>query len=128
MNTEPEIIVVVDDPQYQQFFLDSLQMRCNISFCASVSVASDLIDLIHPDILIVDLDLRGGIGLSVIAELRHNSASKEAFCIVVSSSTEKLDYTNAIAAGANTLLIKPFSEDQLTSVIESYISQTSNFK
>lgn len=61
----------------------------------------------HPKVVLLDLGLPGTRGLDVLQELRANAATREVPVVVLSSSTEPADVSEAYQFGANSYIRKP---------------------
>ncbi|MDR3690529.1 MAG: response regulator [Fimbriimonas sp.] len=70
----------------------------------------------HPDVVLIDVDLHDFEGSSVVADLRKEMKGQ---IIVASARWGTADQTNAMAAGADDYLLKPFFADELLARIES---------
>ena len=74
-------------------------------------------DLIFMDILMPNLD-----GLETIKKLRENSLFKNTPIIAISANVFEDDKQNALEAGANSFITKPFEEKDITKVLEKYLA------
>lgn len=120
MHSELEIVVIEDDPVAQQAYADSLaNLRCNLSFCNTVSLALSLCNLVTPDLVIVDLGLPDGTGSEAIEEIVTHFSDNPPYIFVVTSSADKDEHELAMRAGANELMIKPVAGPELIKRIKT---------
>jgi two-component system chemotaxis response regulator CheY len=73
--------------------------------------AVDLCDLLEPDILTLDFNMPKLDGIKVIETLRENGF--EGKIIMLTGITDKKLITQALVAGANSYLIKPFDKEDV---------------
>ena len=77
----------------------------------------------HPDIVILDLMMPKMSGIDVCRRLRNLVGFESVTIIVLSAKGQEADVREAIAAGANHYLRKPFSPLQLIELIEQITSE-----
>ncbi len=80
----------------------------------------ELAQRLRPDLLILDLMLPGKSGLEVLTELRADPALADAPVLVVSAWSH-LD-RDAVAAGADRFLVKPFEPDELEAAVAELVA------
>lgn len=72
-----------------------------------------------PDLVLLDVGVSQGSGLTVLRTLRHESAFKSAIVVVLSSSWHIADVASAYASGANAFLIKPADPQALRPFVKT---------
>jgi CheY-like chemotaxis protein len=83
--------------------------------------AVDMLQEVHPDLVLVDLEMPRMNGLEFTEHVRANKETENLPVIVVTSrSTEKHNKQPALA-GANAYVTKPFEENKLLDLIEATI-------
>lgn len=110
-NSSKLFLVVEDDPQIHSFIQFSLK-RQNYR-TADTETGSEALSLFaaeQPDVVILDLGLPDMDGLEVIRRIR---ASSDVPIIVVSARDQDREKVEALDAGADDYLTKPFSIDEL---------------
>lgn len=107
---KPKILVVEDDPSVRSLLTTTLETQQyhyhtdNTGTSAILDAASYL-----PDVMILDLGLPDLDGVEIIKKVRNWSSMP---IIVVSARSEEKDKIEALDAGADDYLTKPFSVDE----------------
>ncbi|RNL40688.1 response regulator [Paraeggerthella hongkongensis] len=111
MAEEYRILVVEDDAAVRRLVTTTLELHGYVHKEAR-TVAQALLELSSqpPDLAILDLGLPDGDGVDVIRTLRGWSSLP---VIVLSARLEDADKVEALDAGADDYLVKPFSVDEL---------------
>lgn len=111
LQTTPTILVVEDDAAVQNLITTALQTQ-GYNLCTAQDGTQAIVETVsrHPDILLLDLGLPDMDGVDVIRKLRSWS---ELAIIVISARSEDTDKIEALDAGADDYLTKPFSVDEL---------------
>ena len=100
-------LLVEDEPAVRGLLERSLKNLLSVSLVDSVgtlAAARSACALHRPDLLVTDLRLPDGNGLSLIAETR--AALQDARIVVISVLTDEASVVDAIRAGANGYLLK----------------------
>jgi len=114
------ILVVDDDSVFRTLvkgFLENTGYR--LLFAEDTIQATSLAIRERPDVILLDIQLPGGDGFTVITRLKSNTHTREIPIIVISA----LDDTDAMASratalGASASLAKPISKAELLDTIE----------
>jgi len=107
----PTILVVDDDLQLRRFLRTTLTGHYGVVVeAASVAEAIDAIARVHPAVVLLDLGLPDGDGLTVI---RSIPAEQRPPIIVLSARGQEGDKVAALDAGAEDYLTKPFGASEL---------------
>jgi two-component system KDP operon response regulator KdpE len=108
---KPSILVVEDDKAVRKLITTTLETQ-NYLYHASETGEGAIFAAIssHPDIMILDLGLPDMDGVDIIKKVREWSNMP---IIVVSARSEDRDKIDALDAGADDYLTKPFSVDEL---------------
>jgi two-component system KDP operon response regulator KdpE len=105
------ILVVDDDLQLRRFLRTTLAGHGHaIVEAGSVAEAIDAIDRVHPQVILLDLGLPDGDGLTV---LRRVPSEQRPPVIVLSARGQEGDKVTALDAGAEDYLTKPFGASEL---------------
>ena len=105
------VLVVEDDPDIRAMMQSSLSVEgFTVQTAVSLSEASALIRHDLPDILLLDLGLPDGDGLSLVQEVRKTQSLP---ILIVSARHQEAQKIQALDAGADDYLVKPFSVGEL---------------
>lgn len=108
---KPLILVVEDDPPIRNLISVALESRGYRSLIAANGSSAILEASSHnPDVMLLDLGLPDLDGVEVIRKLRSWSGMP---VIVISARSDDTDKIEALDAGADDYLTKPFSVDEL---------------
>jgi two-component system, OmpR family, KDP operon response regulator KdpE len=107
----PRVLVVDDEPQILRALRINLRARrYDVSVAATGTEALDVAAKHPPDLVVLDLGLPGLDGLDVIKGLRGWTTVP---IIVLSGRADSTDKVEALDAGADDYVTKPFSMDEL---------------
>jgi two-component system chemotaxis response regulator CheY len=76
--------------------------------------------VVKPDVVLLDLVMKGMYGLDVLTKLRELDAG--ARVIVVSADVQSSSYTLVAEAGAAGFLMKPLNEDAILAMVETTLA------
>lgn len=111
MGNKPLILVVEDDAAVRNLMAVTLDTQC-YRYRLAANGASALIEASthQPDVMLLDLGLPDMEGVDIIKKVRTWTAMP---IIVISARSEDADKVEALDAGADDYLTKPFSVDEL---------------
>ena len=110
MNTRT-VIVIEDEPQIRRFVRGAMEAEgWLVHEAATLREGLSAAGTRQPDLLILDLGLPDGDGLSLIRDVREWSAMT---IIVLSARSDESDKIAALDAGADDYLTKPFGTGEL---------------
>jgi len=112
------VLVVDDEPQIRRFLRVSLSAEgLQVSEAGSLAQARLVLDRQPQDLLILDLGLPDGDGLTLINEVRRDGSDLP--IIVLSVRDDEAVKVSALDAGANDYLCKPFGVGELLARIRA---------
>ena len=115
MITNRTILLIDDDPQIRRVLRASLTgQRANVLDAESGEEALELLRLHTVDVVLLDLNMPGMGGLKACRAIR---AAWDVPIIVLSVRDSDADKIEALDAGADDYLAKPFSFDELMAVL-----------
>jgi len=116
---QPSIVIVEDEAEIRRFVALALE-RDGFAVHEAGSVERGLIEAgsRRPDLLVVDLGLPDGDGVDLIRQLRTWS---DAPVLVLSARTDEGDKIEALDAGADDYLIKPFGAGELLARVRAHL-------
>lgn len=108
---KPKILIVEDDPAISSLMKTTLETQ-HYQFHTAKNGTEALLEAVsyNPDIMFLDLGLPDMDGINIIQKVREWSSIP---IIVVSARSEDRDKVEALDAGADDYLTKPFSIDEL---------------
>ncbi len=108
---KPKILVVEDDRAVRNLITTTLETQ-NYQFHTAATGSESLLEAVssRPDVILLDLGLPDMDGVEIIKKIRTWSNMP---IIVVSARSEDKDKIDALDAGADDYLTKPFSVDEL---------------
>lgn len=123
--TDPKqrVLVVEDEPALRRFEAQTLQ-QAGFEVHEAATLARALIDAgtRRPDLVLLDLGLPDGDGIDLIRHLRGWSAAP---VIVVSARSDESDKVQALDAGADDYLAKPFGVAELLARVRAHLRRRS---
>lgn len=107
---KPKVLIVEDDPAISNLIRTTLDTQ-NYQYHTAKNGSSAILDAVsyNPDVIILDLGLPDMDGVDIIKKVRSWSNLP---IIVVSARSEDQDKVDALDAGADDYLTKPFSVDE----------------
>lgn len=108
---KPQILIVEDDAAVSNLIATTLELQ-NYQFRKAPNGAAAVMEALsyRPDVMLLDLGLPDADGVEIIRKIRSWSSMP---IIVVSARSEDADKVEALDAGADDYLTKPFSIDEL---------------
>jgi two-component system KDP operon response regulator KdpE len=117
-----KILIADDDPQMVRALRITLTARgYDVVTAGDGKAALELAITTHPDIVVIDLGMPGLTGIEVIQALRGWTQIP---VLVVSGRSESWDKVEALDAGADDYVTKPFSADELLARIRALSRRT----
>ncbi|MDZ4257601.1 MAG: response regulator [Gemmatimonadales bacterium] len=112
MTTAGPLVLIVDDEPVVRRFLNATLRANNFRTQEAATARQAVVQHAgwHPDIVLLDLGLPDGDGLTVLATLREHSRTP---IIVLSARGRERDKVTALDAGADDYLTKPFGAPEL---------------
>ena len=119
---KPLILVVEDDPPVRNLITTTLKMN-DYRYLAAAGGETAILEASshNPDIVLLDLGLPDMDGVEVIRSIRSWSNLP---IIVISARSEDADKIDALDAGADDYLTKPFGTDELLARVRAAIRHT----
>lgn len=116
------ILLADDDPQILRALRITLGARgYEVTIASDGRQALDAAAKVHPDLVVLDLGMPGLSGIEVIQALRGWT---QVPILVVSGRTESWDKVEALDAGADDYVTKPFQADELLARIRALTRRT----
>lgn len=126
MRNVPEILIIEDDPQIRRFLraaLSAEQFRYHEAVTAASGVAQA--QARQPDLVLLDLGLPDQDGLHVIRAVRQSS---QVPIIVLSARGQEKDKIEALDAGADDFVSKPFAVGELLARLRAALRRAATIR
>jgi DNA-binding response OmpR family regulator len=117
---DPVLVLIVDDERPLVGVITSHLEREGFTVLAAFDGPSavELADLRRPDLILLDIDLPGLDGIEVCRRVREFS---DAYLVVLTARDEEADKVDALGAGADDYVVKPFSARELIARIQAML-------
>jgi CheY-like chemotaxis protein len=117
------ILICEDEPSLRELMRVSLNGDYSFAEAADVGEAIELVESVRPDLVLLDVMMPGGSGLTVLEHVRKVPALKKTPVVVVSAFAADRDHLAAYEAGASGFLKKPFDPDELESLVAELLGK-----
>jgi len=115
--TKPKVLIIEDDPtvlRLVQAVFEREGFMVSLATEGSDGVRMALMN--PPNIIMLDLMMEGLHGYEVCKMLRANSSLRRTAIIIMSGKSYKADIDKAIQVGADSYIVKPFSNKELFNI------------
>lgn len=115
------VVIAEDDPQIaeiQQRFLSRIDGFELVGVAHSITEAFDLVEVLEPDLLLLDVYFPDGTGLDLLRDLRAKYITTDVILITAAKDVETL--REAMHGGVFYFLIKPLIFDRLQEALQRY--------
>ena len=104
-----DTVLIVDDNQASRDLIRAIlkPVRCNVIEASQGQQALDLIQQEHPDLVLLDVDMPGLDGITVVKKIRANAALTGLPVVAVTAFAMESDRERCMAAGFTAYLTKP---------------------
>jgi len=107
----PAILFVDPDGPSAQALADTLTARYAVGVAGSLAAAYQALAVIVPTLIVCELALPDGDGLTLLQRLRANPETHDVLLMVVSARRSPTDKIAALRAGADDYLVKPVTPE-----------------
>ncbi len=124
---QARILIVEDQADIRRLIRWALEdSGCTLHEAANGNLALQLLPVLVPDIVLLDVMMPGELdGYEVCRRIRANPALAKTQVVMITAQARNSDHDQAMAAGANAFLAKPFSPARLIELIEELTSKRS---
>ena len=123
------ILLIEDDTVLRENTVELLELsNYNVISASNGKTGVDKAKQMLPDIIVCDIMMPELDGYGVLQALSKNSDTKYIPFIFLSAKIERKDIRKGMNLGADDYITKPFSEDDLTSAIESRLAKAAILK
>jgi CheY-like chemotaxis protein len=118
------VLLVDDEDQLRRVMRDLLQRQgYTVVEARDGAEALDEVDRHAPDIVILDLNLPGVDGYSVLSQLRSRTATRQIPIVVLTAKGDEDNEVRVLELGADDFLTKPFRAKALAARLENALSR-----
>jgi two-component system KDP operon response regulator KdpE len=122
-SNDPVILVIDTDPLARQALWDALSiLKCRLLEASTAAKGLMLVRSFKPTLVLTDIDLPDMDGLDFIQQIR---ADKESSVVVVSAKSHEQFVIDALDAGAEDFIPKPFSKGELGARVRTALRHAS---
>jgi two-component system, cell cycle response regulator DivK len=108
------ILLVEDHPTNRKLLRDILQLQFEVIEAESAEQALDILQSVQPDLIMMDIQLPGMDGLSLVRLLKTNPKHASIPIVAVSAHALPRDIEQAKSAGCLEYITKPITDDPFT--------------
>ncbi|HTU91138.1 MAG TPA: response regulator [Gemmataceae bacterium] len=108
------ILLVEDHPMNRKLVRDILLFQFEVDEAVSAEAALDFLRVHHPDLILLDIQLPGMDGLSLMRRLKAEPATADIPIVVLSAHALNRDIELARQAGCVDYITKPITDDPFT--------------
>lgn len=114
------LLVVEDEPDLAHAVLGHLRAQAHaVDHAPSLEEAEAAVRATHYDLVLLDLRLPDGDGLSLVRGLRDRGASTPV--LIVTARDRIMERIEGLKAGADDYLVKPYDLDEMTARIDAIV-------
>ena len=118
------ILVVEDELDVQKVVAKRLTSRGFTVHCASDGYqAVQMTHKVTPDLIVLDLQLPAGDGLSVLRKLRISKSTQKTHIVVLTGMTNELFKQSVLTEGVDAYLQKPYDSQVLLDTIDKILNK-----
>ncbi|GAB4178744.1 MAG: hypothetical protein OHK0024_16910 [Thalassobaculales bacterium] len=116
-------ILLVDDSRAQRMamrrLLERQRVATHVEEAGTVAEALYKAEAVTFDMMVLDVELPDGSGLTLLQELRESG--QEGFAVIVTARADDQRMEAARRSGAYELLVKPFGPEEITKMVETAV-------
>ena len=116
------VLICDDEPLLRQLMRVALVGDYTFEEAATVEESIERAEDFRPDVALVDVMMPGGSGLEIVRHLKGESELSHARCVVISAFSADADRQEAIDAGAEAFVAKPFDPDELSATVAELLA------
>ncbi|MCL6414410.1 response regulator [Aestuariirhabdus sp. Z084] len=121
MNPAIRVIIAEDDPQIaeiQRRFLERIEGFTLAGIAHGLAEAQDLVEVIQPELLLLDVQFPTGTGLDLLRRLRATNCATDVILITAAKEVDTL--RDALRAGVFDYILKPLVFERLQEALQNY--------
>ena len=120
---KPTALIIDDDDEMLWLLKETLSHDYNIIKVNDPLQTEDLLDRMHPDIILCDVMMTGMDGISVTQMVKSNKKTAHIPVVLISASHSTETQVKGLESGAEMYITKPFNPEVLKSTIKQVVSR-----
>jgi class 3 adenylate cyclase/DNA-binding response OmpR family regulator len=122
MSETPHVLIVDDDPAIRRVFQQLLTANgYRVSLAASGEEALAYLELITPDLIMMDLNMRGITGIEATARIKSDATKPFIPIILITARGDQTSKVDGLDSGADDFMVKPVDLTELQARIRSLL-------
>jgi two-component system, OmpR family, alkaline phosphatase synthesis response regulator PhoP len=122
------ILIADDEPNIVELVRVTLEDdRVRVFQAYDARSALALVDIVHPDLLLLDVNFPDGSGLDVCRSVRRHPEGAAVKIVMLTAAAQQEDIARGLEAGADHYLTKPFSPVALLTLVEKLLPEASGW-
>lgn len=118
----PTVLVVDDNPKNVQIIALLLnELKYKIIIAVNGKSAVDLVERVHPDLILLDVMMPGMDGFEACQIIKSNSENENVPVIFLTALSEKVNIVKGFEVGGVDYITKPFNKEELISRIKTHL-------
>ena len=122
-NSPPTVLVCDDEPVLRALVRASLDGACTVVEAADGEESLELARSVRPALIIIDMMMPGRSGLEVVGDLRRDPELAAIPVLMLTARAQATDREQALAAGVDRFVSKPFSPSELAATVAELLGQ-----
>ena len=118
------VLIIDDDPVMLKLVNGQLREHYDVATAISGSLALKFLEKKHTDLILLDYEMPGDNGPTVLKKLRNNPETKDIPVVFLTAMTERSKIEDVLALKPQGYLLKPIEREKLYQVISNVISNT----
>jgi two-component system sensor histidine kinase/response regulator len=118
----PTVLVVDDNPKNVQIIALLLnELKYKIIIAVNGKSAIDLVERVHPDLILLDVMMPGMDGFEACQIIKSNPENENVPIIFLTALSEKVNIVKGFEVGGVDYITKPFNKEELISRIKTHL-------
>ena len=118
-DTRKTVLICVDEADLRELVRVALGPHRRFVEAGDGHTALALVQRIDPDLVVLDLMLPGPSGVDVLRAIRNDPATRNVPVVVITAWSHARD--DAVTAGADRFVVKPFEPEELKAVVDDLL-------
>lgn len=119
----PKRVLVVDDANFMRMIVKDTLVPRGFEICGEAENGNEAVakyEELHPDLVTMDITMRGKDGLEAAREILANSPN--ARIVMVTALGQEKMLMDCLALGVRDFVVKPFEPDRIVSAVEKALA------